>query len=183
MLPLWLFPLTFAQATVWNAAFCAPRFSIITATKGVFRRDSRHLPHPTWYSCPEGGSQFRESTAESWWSEVTILGHGVNGSNKNRLHSDHLLLRRAERARERERESERGREGLLYGVLWHYYTLRAVCRVYCTFRSPTVCFIQSSAKGTLHSISHLSRKCYELKRYFSRETELFIHQLEAPVHL
>lgn len=54
------------------------------------------LSNPT--ACParppdlREGSQLHDSTANSWWSEVIILGHGLIGSHKNGPHSNHLLL-------------------------------------------------------------------------------------------
>lgn len=60
-------------------------------------KDSCHLPHPTCSSCPGGGSSSMKGTAESWWSEVTNLGHDLNGSHKNRLHYNLLLVGRQEK--------------------------------------------------------------------------------------
>lgn len=86
------------------------------------RRDSCHLPHPTCCWRPEGDSQFHASPAENWWSEVTILGHGLNGSNKNRLLSNGLLLR-----------SARETGPIVWSLQHYYYTLKGVFLVYCMF--------------------------------------------------
>lgn len=41
----------------------------------------------------ERGGGSMKLAAESWWSEVTNLGHGLNGSEKNRLRYNVLLVR------------------------------------------------------------------------------------------
>lgn len=114
--------------------------------------DSWHLPHPTCFSCPEGGSQFHESTAESRWSEVTILGHSLNGSHKNRLHSHHLLLR-----------STHEREG---GYCMSTVTLlhtKGICLASFTSLITKYVFYMERCKRTLHSTSiktHLGKMSF-----------------------
>lgn len=48
---------------------------------------------PSWPSVLGEGASIHDSAADSWWSEVIILGHGLKRSHKNGAHSNHLLLR------------------------------------------------------------------------------------------
>lgn len=98
---------------------------------------------PAPHALREAASSMKRSTAESWWSEVTILGHGLNGSNKNRLHSDPPLLRSA---RERGPIVQALRCYTLKGCL---YRLLHVLITYCAFYS-------GLCGGALHSISIIS---------------------------
>lgn len=125
----------------------------------AIRTDSCHLPHPARCSCPQGGSHSHESAAESWWSEVTILGHGLNWSNKNRLHSNHLLWSRAG-----ESGSIVCSPATLLNTVGCLCPVLYVLIIYCVF-------YWELCKGAL------CPALIKSQRYFSKETKLFMYWL------
>lgn len=74
--------------TMYNdAMLCIMTVVFNRVTQTMEDSSTCHAPRHSYtlMEAPDGSSEFSQSMMESWWSQVTILGHCLNGSNKNRL--------------------------------------------------------------------------------------------------